>query len=761
MFKDILKLSDVGLQAMVNASAGGLLVDATSFKFGSSNQNPNKIDMEGILGDEIVGGTIHHVEVHSKQTALFVLEIPGYKIPEDVTVFEVGVYLSSGILLGRAVFETPYVLAANETVRFHVYLVTNRGDLTTLNVTVGDHSSIPTTPEFEQLQAPADSLFNVISVLNGKQNPDGSYTPVIAMKYSGGPYQWGFTDHSRIFFGNPSSVNGNSLTFPGLDFGDEAELIVHVVEGSGIGHTRSASGVGTEATLKSSISGLSTSSIVAVWLSNAGASIKSNYPDMEGIPSHWVITRGSSSEPVWAPPANNVTVLNTLYSEPSTLELVTMMSVGTGDTGRFPMGTYEIDNGNYVQPMLGGVCQHKSAFDISANELEFIEYIDPDIPVELRMFNRISSNGARLNIEVQHEVGNGSTLDVELKQPVKDANHIKVYVSGVRQLVSSYTYDPATNRIKTLASISSGRPVEIRTFRNIDEEGYSTKIHTHSEVLIDQTSFLVLPMSPQSTDYVEVTQSGIHVHANNYTLEDNRLLFNGQLTSGIEIEVTMYDSRVSVGSQRTNLKGVVVDAIVTSKNLKLLRHGADPLSLPIPGVDIRGQKGIRVRGKYPSFIIESEYDQAIGDDGANFIINEVRTIQNVAEIAYLRDIPITRDMLLTVTCDFSAILGPGFVSLDGTEMIDFVVGYRTPTSREPDFGRRVIGSGSTGFNGNTGESGRTFGSASMTRSYEIVADNHPSKTLSVICKMRVANANIGKYASFLSVNVNISGRAKV
>jgi hypothetical protein len=118
-------------------------------------------------------------------------------------------------------------------------------------------------------------------------------------------------------------------------------------------------------------------------------------------------------------------------------------------------------------------------------------------------------------------------------------------------------------------------------------------------------------------------------------------------------------------------------------------------------------------------------------------------------------------MLLTVTCDFSAILGPGFVSLDGTEMIDFVVGYRTPTSREPDFGRRVIGSGSTGFNGNTGESGRTFGSASMTRSYEIVADNHPSKTLSVICKMRVANANIGKYASFLSVNVNISGRAKV
>lgn len=764
MFKDILHLSDVGLQALTNASAGGVLVDATSFKFGNSNQYPNKTDATDILGASLLTGTIHHVDVHSSNTAVFVLELQGHTIAEETVVHEVGVFLSSGVLLGRAVFETPYTLAANESVRFNVYLVTSRTDLTTINVTVGDYSGVPTTPNFEQLANPSESSTNVVSVLNGRVNDDGSITPVLCTRYGGGPYQWAFTDHTRVFQGEPSNMDATTVSFDSLDLEEGVNAIVHVVDGAGAGSTRRGVVVSSGDVELSSPVLIDGNTTVALWVLNAGISVvKRGYPDVDGIPNSWILTRGVNDEPVWAPPKTNMSMLNTLFDAPSTLEITSIVESGTGTTGRFPMGNVQIDNPNYVQPTVGHVCQHKSAFDVTSNELEFVEFIDPDLTVELRMFSRVASNGSRLNVDVQHVVGEGEVLEVELNQAVKDVNYIKVYVSGVRQLVSSYTYDAESNVLKTISPITSGRPVEIRTFKNITADGYSTKIYSHVETPLEPTAFIQLPVSPQSAHFVEVVQSGVHIHADNYSLSDNILLFNGQFRKGVELEVTIYDSREALGSERTNLKGVVTDAVMSSKSLRLIRHSAPDLRLPFPDIDVRGGEGIKVTGSYPNFVINSTIESTIADSTANFVINEERSSEDTSELIFMRDIKISRDMLLEVRADFSATLGPGFVTPDGNEVVDFVVGYRTPNSKEPDYGRRIQGSGTAGFAflGNEDSGGSAHANASSSRNYTILAKNHSSKILSIVCKMRIKNANVGKYPSYLHVNVCISARASI
>lgn len=768
MAAEVLELADVGLQAINNASAGGQLVDATFFKIGDSATNPQKRDMTDILGSTLFEGNLHHVEVLNKQTARFVFEVPGYQIVENTEIKEIGVYLSSHTILGRCVLKAPIILLKGETTRFNCLLVTSRCDLTTINVTIGDYSSIPMTPFLHQLQSPGNSSFNAVTVLDGQQNPDGSTSPVLAMRYGAGSFQWAFSNHKRFFFGKPTAATATTITVDGMELEENELVIAHIVSGNGAGRTRRYRHQNNKLTEIDSkpISGLDAQSTVALWRldsASGGMGGACSYPpNVNGVPSDWVLTRGFGACPQWAPPKGGGNGGSSLYRAPSRLVMSSINYTGTGDDARFPLGSLNIENVNYIQPALGGVQQHRSAFDVQGNEIEFVEKISSDIPIDLRLFTSTPSNGSRLLVKVDFFVGDGVTQTFKLSQTVENTNYIKAYIRGTRQILTTYTYDATTQEVTFVSPVSEGMDLEIRSFRLEDYEGYSTTITTATMTTSDDTLFLELPITPQSIEFVEISQSGAHIHGNLYTLVDNRIILAGPIRKGIEVELTIYNNVLSQGSANTSLDGVVIDAVLTGRSLKLLRHNARPLSLPIPGIHLEPGPGIRITGEHPFYRVESTISEQLTDQSLNFKFSDTRTSKDSSEILFTHRINLTNDVMVQVMADFGAVLGPGFQSLEGLEIMEYVVGFRSSKSKEPEYGRQIAGTNIAGFSSLAGDKNeRAYSNASMTQVYDFIASNHGAGYIDVIVKMRVQNANISQYGSLLSLNINIIGTPKI
>ena len=142
----------------------------------------------------------------------------------------------------------------------------------------------------------------------------------------------------------------------------------------------------------------------------------------------------------------------------------------------------------------------------------------------------------------------------------------------------------------------------------------------------------------------------------------------------------------------------------------------------------------------------------------NFKVSTLRRQEDSEEIIYTYRVNLTSDLMLQVSVDFSAVLGPGFISPDGMELMQYVIGFRTTSSREPDYGRDIKGTGEAGFSslsGNTNE--RAFSNASLTQVFDVVRDNIPAGYIDIVARMRVRHANISKYGSKLGMNFNIIG----
>lgn len=762
---EVFVLSDVGKQAINNASAGGVLVDATYFKVGDSAQNPNKRDITDLLGITLFKGGIHHVEVLNKNTCRFVFEIPGYSVTEQTEIREVAVYLSNNILLGRAVPSESIVLIPGETIRLNVLLITNDCDVSTINVTIGDYSATPMTPFIHQLPNPGTSQFNFITVLNGFLNADGSETPIGVMKFGSGSFEWAFQNYNRVYHGKPKAATTTTLTVDGLDLKANELVIVHIVSGNGAGQTRRyryTNNVLTEADSKP-IAGLDAQATVAVWKSlTSQVSGNGNYPpDMEGVPYDWVLTRGYGELPVWAAVKSGSKSQSTLYTEPSKLSMNVLNYTGNGSDARFTLGALNPDNVNYIHPALGGINQHRSAFDFSGSEIEFAEPIDANNPIDLRVFTREASTGSRYIIKTDHFVGDGITTTYKLSQAVENARYIKAYVTGGLQSTVAYTYDEAAQTVIFVEPIPVGIDLELRSFARVDDEGYSTQISSMTVTTSDDTLFLELPIYPQSPESIEISQSGTHIHGNLYTVVDNKVVLTGPIRKGLEVEVLIYNNVRAVGSKTNDLKGVVTDAVLTARSLKLLRHNDLPLTLPIPGVSLEAGPGIRITGTYPLLTIESTIAEQL-EEASNFKVSTQHVENDTTEVMFTTRVDIKHDMLITVTSDFAAELGPGFTTEEGNEVMEYVVGFRSTSSREPDYGKRIKGSGRAGFNSLTKVSAeRAYANASLTQIYEIIASNHASGYIDIVAKMRVRNANIGNYNSVLTINFNVTGTAKI
>lgn len=759
---DKLILQDVGLAAINNANAGGVLVRPTFFKGGNSGLYPLMENATDILGELKVQGKIHHVEVLSTQSVRFFFELDGRAVSEATEIKELGIFLDDNIMLGRCVFEEPIILVPNELFLISLLMTTTRGDLSVISVAIGEYESIPITPFFYRLPTPYDTQFNAIIVANGIRNVDGSDTPVVAMRYGEGAFQWGFTGHTRVYANFPASGDTTSFTISSsTNFDDHELVIVHVVDGTGEGQTRrfyydepqnkfiEADGV---ATLDMS------QCKIAIWKATGiGATFtQTQLPSRPaGAPEDWVLLSGNGDSPVWGPQKSGAKVLNTLYTPPSRLDTNVLNYIGTGDSARFSLGDLRVENANYLYPALGGVTQHRSAFDVNASELEFAEVIPAGVPIDLRVFTKVSSTGTRLAFTSDHYVGDGATTRFAISTPVTDTKFVFVYMQGALQNTTGYSIDTQTQEIVFTEPPIAGLPITFRAFSQISDTGYSTRIISQSYMITGETLFLSLPLTPQSKEQVFLSHSGTHVHDDLYTIVEDQLVLSGSLAEGVEVEVLIFDNILAQGSENTNLKGIVYDGFLTYKSLKLLRHGSSPITLPIPAPNFEAGDGIRLTGQYPNIRIENTFSKSASLNPFKRH-GTLHTEKNANQILATYRINLSGDSLILVVCDFSAKLGPGFSSPEGMENIEFVVGMRSVNTREPEYGRQILGTGEAGFSSlNSDNSQVAYSNASLSRVFEIVKNNHPAGYVDVVAKMRVNNANISQFGSKLSINVSV------
>ena len=767
---DKLVLLDTGETALNNASAGGILINPASFRMGDSGLYASSTQHNNIVGNFVCGGTIHHVETLSARVARFVLTIDTRLLTVPTTVKEVVIFFEGNIAFARAVFDKPYILNPDEPTRLSVVLATSRADLTTINVVLGEHESMPSTAFIYRLPTPANSDFNAVSVLNGKRNADGTSSPVIAMRYGAGSFQWAFTDHERVFNGLPTSATSTSFKISSaLTFAADEQVIVHVVAGSGEGKTRrfrwNAGASEFRDPDSQAIPNLSACTL-AIWRltsgvngSNGGNGSNGNdglsIPSTDDIPFDWVLTPGSGGGLVWQPPKAASRIISTLHTPPSKLNVSALNFMGTGDEARYSTGGLIAENANYIYPALGLATQHRSAFQLNASEIEFAENIPASVGIDLRIFTKSPSTGTRVKFTTLDYVGDGEQVEYDLGQDVESASHVFAFVMSTLQPVTTFSIDTTTKKLRFIGPVEAGLPIEFRLLSYEQETGYSTRIVTKTYNTSGETFFLKLPTTPQSIEQVFVSQSGAHVHEENYTLIDDALVFTGSLEPDIEVEVMIFENVQTQGSEQTGLNGLVVDGYVTYKNLVLLRHGAPPVELPIPAPRISVGQGLRIDS--------SSGEAAISIDEDAFPLQKTfqkwsidQTEKKASSMFITQRVDLSVPAIYLVTCDFSAKLGPGYVSLEGQENIEYVVGIRSSQSTEPDFGLARRGTGTAGIVSNLASTtGMAYANASMTQMFELDPATHTSGYVELVAKMRVNNANTSQFEVMLNINFNV------
>lgn len=819
-------ITDLGLAEIGNASAGGLLLQITKFRIGQGT-NP-ALGSDTDLGDPLLTlSTITSIEVISDGKAKFTLtlseNLPG--VTSDITFTEVGIYTPSNVMFARGLFDTPITKAPGMGVQLVVVLSTTRCDLTHIDVSVGTLTSIPSIPYVRNLPDPADSMHNVIAVMDLGHNPIDEYSGSLAVKYGAAGEYWAFVGHDLIYFG-PVDSEG-LVTLPTefkitalsnmLDLPDGEKLVIQVVSGNGQGQTRRCSYNATDkkfiecenkAYTPPISAGATNPSYVAVWMKSASigdalASV-SIPPPPPGFPDYVLIAGDNGPEWSPVPLPDNADDAAALYHPPSALRFKSFTWTANGKDTNFKVPSLNATSGAsqlpedicYTFVTVQGILQTRQSYELIKREYsvppsnsilyEVIVVFSEAPPfgsdIELWYSYRETGTSARIvaktfslgrNLLAVTDRKYYLTEDGNVSNPATDipASSSDVFVSlgGVKQFVSSYTYSDTSSPapyIEFTEAPPAGVDIEVTTMlaksvsSGINETTLvlNNDFYSYDNDITDvELSELPTPPTPGElvNSYVFVNISGIYLHRTKYNVIGNRIMFSSPIPKKRAISVTVFQNIVSTGSAATNIAGLVVDGLMSSDYLYLLRHNARPIRVPIPRLNLRSGKGISISGSYPYLTISQATNTQDQKQRSPIKYNNLYSQDDVDEIIYSYRLSYTNSVVVMLSADFSARLGPGFSTKDGREYIEYSVGIRSGATREPPYGRKMKGTGEAGFCYLGQDSDFAYANASISDSYEFLLEDNQGKYVDVIARMRVVNANVSESHSFLSVNFNL------
>lgn len=801
MTPDTLNITADGLQALADADAGGILVAPKYFQVGdlSVSSAEDFYQSQGGIPTTITSNVVHtgnisYIQVVGAATVRFTIDIPE-GIPVDsntsdgivpsVNIGELIIQDKDGTCLGHCVYSTPYVKRSNEGLRLEVLFSLTENKAALIDVTLSEYSGIPSVMSIDDLPSPIEAIANVVGVQDILVSPDGSTTPGIAQQFGAGGAHWSFTGHKRVFTGvlGDGNVTGPSgFECPeandNTDFSDGELVIVQVITGAGAGQTRRFTAVPSGEIHRftayvDGFSDLEDASVVSIWQTTEASN--GTIIPMSDVPSNYVLERGVST-PRWVPPLKASNNGSTLYHPPGELRVASYITAAEDSAGQRTFELYSKDlsqttnekaqihkyshtkNNNYAIIALGGINQHRDAFEITENTIEFSEDLPNETQVDARLFHLSPSTGALLNIRYAEYIADGSQTEFDIpvvgSEQITSPDQCLVYVDPFLQSINTYVIDVENQKIVFTSPPLQGLKVEVNALVTESVVGYATHIHTACYTTKDLTRIIQLPFAPSDKGLVFMSEQGMHVNRSLFDIVDDRLIVRRDIDANTEIEVMIFRNVLSEGNADTSISGVVTEAVVTSKSIELIRHNADRIRLPVPKFNIKAGDGIKVTGTFPEYTVTSTLSQQIAKDSPQLFNNQHR-LDNAEEIIYTTRVTFKGDVTVKATADFSARLGPGFSSSEGLEAVQFVLGFKTHSINEPEYGRNIKGTGETGFSVTNPDKQGTYAYAdkSISQSWSLKKANMPSGYIDVVAKMRVRNGSVSDYGSRLLVNL--------
>ena len=804
MTTNVLTITDKGLAASANASAGGFLINVTTFQIGEGTVTPNQSD-SSLSGASKFTSSISLVEVLSSGVVRFTLDLPPGN--DSYPINEVAVYLDSGEMFARGVFSDPVTKDATVGIRIFCVITATNCNLTTINATLGDLLSIPCVASVATLPAPNLSNYNTIAVMDLKYNFDNTTSGSVAVKYGDGGLMWSFLGYSRIYFGPPDAIQGSTLNTSSFAiasliasvktaFVNNELIIVQIVSGTGQGESRRFK-FNTATSQFNEIDGVPLTAIdgtsnLAIWRATESNNIVANPnescvwpPSLNNVPPGWILTTSSvknsttgvvsSGCPIWVSPATlNSTFTSGLFENPSNITPNYVYFTGNGSTVTFDTGINPLSM-TYTLIAIDGITQHKDAYDVQGSFVIFSEAPPPSTLIEVIVFvdvyslNKISTSLTFLT-DSTSIIPDGTTQTFLLNPLINettlppDATYLMVYITGIKQSLNAFLYKPSDSNNGNVPTITFNEPpapglsIQITYILPVQTSENTTQIHVNTFLGTGQSEIFNLAVTPYDYQYIFVYVSGVLMHSDTYSLSGNQLIITDPIQEYLGINVVIFQNAPSGGAPIDQLSGIVTGAIVTNKYLTLLRYNAPDFQIPNPRLNLIGGTGIQVIGNYPNYVIASNASNSIQTLQCQRFSN-IYSQDNVEEIVYTYTFIYTFDTIVTVTADFSMRLGPGFQSSSGSEYIEYVLGFRTLSVNEPPYGRRVKGTGSAGFthlpNGLT-----AFANASVTQSYEFDLTNTQSETVTFVARMHIVNGNVSTYKSQADVTFSLTSMPK-
>tara|TARA_Y100001963_G_scaffold158858_1_gene260078 strand:- start:2415 stop:4715 length:2301 start_codon:yes stop_codon:yes gene_type:complete len=755
-----LKLTPEGLASLANADAGGFLVNPKSFRVGDGQAAPTEALSE-LQGNEIDKGVIHYVEVRDKTTSEFTIELSAESGSlAGVRITEILIYSDDNTPLGYAYLDPAYTKISGRSSRIQILLHSTEADLTNLNVTLSEYGSIPSVPSVEDLPNPVDSLSNAISVLTMNSNSVGDRSPGIACSYGAGKNRWGFVSHDLIFdevlgdkFVSPVELDFSSVKEE-LELSSGDELIGQIVTGAGAGLVRYMKVSGESLTLENAFTDCDSNSHLAVWKRQSGSSTSACPwpPKSDNIPEDWVLTRGSGACPEFKPPRNSVSSNTRLYKTPSKLSVKTLATVGTRSDRRYALDN-AIEDARYVRMNMSGISNHRTGFTLDRNVVEIFESFPENLDLEFKYFDREPSSGTRLLVRTTSAVGDGVTKRFQLGGDVSKPSEVIVFVDTSEQMLTAYNVEDGW--LVFNEAPDSGVDIEINALTYEQREGYSTEIIVTQVEIGTPTNIIKLPVIPETKDQVFVSANGLSISKKYYGIADDNIVLTSNLDSGQEIEVMVFQNVLALGQEGDDLPGVMTGALTHASGIDILRHNLPPVRIPAPKFVLEPGSGIKVEGTFPNFKIISTIGDKVAKDKFK-TLSAHKQLEDSETLILTKRIEFKGDIAVNVAANFGAKLGPGFKVDTGAEAIEYVVGVRSPTIEEADFGREVEGSGEAGFTYlREGSSAFAHANVSQSMSYNIRRANNPAGYVEVIAKVRIINAKVNAGA-FLMSSLNIT-----
>lgn len=768
-----LVLTQDGFDTFSNASSSGLLVKIDQFRLGIGSTPAAKTDTN-IESAAVYTGRVNSVQALSESSVQFSLLISDSH-PEFVYQ-ELGVWESStNKMVGRAVFDAPQQKEAGIGYALNVIITATDCNVSNVDVTIGECCSIPSIPTLAQLVPAASSVHNVYSVLNLKTNTDGSESPGLAMKYGPGGLLWGFEGYKKIFEGqlnNALQAQPNIIEFEDTELllVENETLLVQAFGSNCNGLARKTTVTKTSDSSKAinpvePFTGLDSQTVVHIWRvsesENSGVVSTCPYPpSLSGVPEDYVLTRGSGNCPEWRPPART-SINTTLYRQPGTLGIQKDMYSGDGVSKIFPLSEVP-ENSKFLIVSIDGVYQHKNTFSLSGNFVYFDEAPRAGVSIQFIILkNDLSQSNYFYAIT---EEFSGGYASYSLSHVPYNSDYILVTIDGFIQHLNAYFYDSENNVLSFSEVVPNEAFIEVTLFvRSSVQTNYNFNVYLSSFYTEENTQSLELPISPDTTSNVFLSYSGVIIPRANYYIEGSTLRFNPQdatdpVVFGYKdqpIEVLIFHSEPVTGTAQNNLSGVVVDAVPTSHGHKLLKHGQPPIEIPSQKVNIKGGKNISVSGSYPDFTINNVLEKGDGFYSGSQKHSTKSYVEDSEEIILVYPYSFLFDSLVLLTADFSVRLGPNFKVKDGDEVLEYSIGFRHGSIKEPPYNRRIKGTGFSGFNYLGGH--YAYSNASISTALEFLTstlglNSDSSGQVDLVARARVRNADISAYSILLQVD---------